>query len=73
MGKKEDLKRLDEEVLKKMIQAIENDEPEKLPLYSTAIQYLKANEITEERERDTAEDEVKKKVKEANDRRKTKV
>ncbi len=73
MTKRDKVKHLDEIVLDAMIAAVEQDEPDKLPLYNTAIQYIKANEGTLEREKDTEEDANKKRVKEANERRKQKV
>jgi hypothetical protein len=73
MTKKDKLKKLDEDILDSMMTMVAEKNFEDIPLLSTAINYLKANEITEERERDTAEDEVKRKVKEANERREPKV
>ena len=72
MDKRAKLKLLDESVLDAMINAVESGSPELIPLYSTAIQYLKANETTMEREKDTEADKVRRKVDEANKKRQEK-
>lgn len=69
MDKREKVKLLDEKLLDAMIEAVSNEDYELLPLMNTAIQYVKANETTLEREKDTEEDAVKKRVREANERR----
>jgi len=67
--KREKVKKLDESLLDAMLNAVENEAFELLPMMNTAIQYVKANEEVLEREKDTEEDANKKRVREANERR----
>ena len=52
--KRTKLEQLDALVLDKMLKCVEDDKLEELPLFSTALNYLKANEQVGEKEKQTA-------------------
>jgi hypothetical protein len=72
MTKQEKLHKLDESVLDKMIEWIESDSTERLVELGNAISYLKANQVTEEKQKKDHDpiEERKRKLKEAEERRK---
>jgi hypothetical protein len=72
MTKQEKLHKLDESVLDKMIEWIENDSTERLVELGNAISYLKANQVTEEKQKKDNDpiEERKRKLQEAEERRK---
>lgn len=69
MTKKELVKEIDLEIAKAIKKAMSNNTYEVLPLLTNAINYVKANEETLEREKGTVEKSVNQRVKEANERR----
>lgn len=69
MGKKEDLKRLDDLYRAFLIQTLESKQLD-IKDASQIVQYLKANEVTSQREKDSEEDKVRQRVEEANAKRK---
>lgn len=70
MSKAHKLKELDEKVLSKMLDWIDSDETERLPELSVAVQYLRANNRTEDKKRENSEqDEMKRKIEEAKKKR----
>jgi hypothetical protein len=70
MTKKEKLKKLDDLVLNKMISILEGDgDVSELRDLSTPANYLKANAVVEEKERDDVTDTIKKRLEEAKKRR----
>jgi hypothetical protein len=71
MTKQEKLHKLDESVLDKMIEWIENDATERLVELGNAISYLKANQVTEEKQKKDNDpiEERKRKLQEAEERR----
>jgi len=73
MTKQDALKELDKNILRIMINATkEGGDTSVLPELNPAIQYLAKNNLTEDKKESTIEDEIKQKVKDANDRRKAK-
>lgn len=70
MTKKEKLEQLDSLVLDRMISLVESGETNLLPELGNAINYLKANQVVEEKKRtDSAQEEMKAKIEEAKKRR----
>lgn len=69
MNKREKLEKLDELTLDKMLECVENDTLELLPLFSTVLNYLKANEQVSEKEKQTAGSRHKQLVDEAKKKR----
>ena len=69
MNKREKLEKLDELTLNKMLECVENDTLELLPLFSTILNYLKANEQVSEKEKQTAGSRHKQLVDEAKKKR----
>ena len=67
--KRAKLEKLDGLVLDKMLKCVEDDKLEDLPLFSTALQYLKANEQVSEKEKQTAGTRHKEMVEEAKRKR----
>ena len=70
--KNDKLNKLDGLLLDKMIGIMESGETELLPELTSVISYLKGNNLTEDKQSSTIEEEIKLKVKEANDRRESK-
>jgi glutaredoxin 2 len=70
MTKKEDLELIDELIRKKIITCLQNDETDILPELNTAIQYLAKNNVTAEKEVNSKEEDIKKRIAEASNRRK---
>ena len=68
MSKKDDLKLIDDLYRKFLIGVLNSGELD-IKDASQIVQYLKANEMTSERERSSQEDEVKKRLEEAKKRR----
>jgi hypothetical protein len=54
MTKREKLEKLDELTIDKMLECVKDDKLELLPLFSTVLTYLKANEQVSEKEKQTA-------------------
>jgi hypothetical protein len=69
MTKKEKLKKLDETVLNKMQEMLDNDRTDELPSLSTVVNYLRANQEVSEKEKRTASDRHAEMVKEAKKKR----
>jgi len=71
MTKKEKLKKLDELVLDKMMSILSSPDSDTSELkdLATVTNYLKANSVVEEKERDDVTDEIKRKLEEAKKRR----
>ena len=69
MTKKEKLKLLDETVLNKMQEMLDNDRTDELPSLSTVVNYLRANQEVSEKEKRTASDRHAEMVKEAKKKR----
>ena len=70
MTKKEDLELMDELIRKKIITCLQNDETNILPELNTAIQYLAKNNVIAEKEVNSKEEDIKKRIAEASNRRK---
>ena len=70
MTKKEDLELMDELIRKKIINCLQNDETNILPELNTAIQYLAKNNVIAEKEVSSKEEDIKKRIAEASNRRK---
>ena len=68
-NKREEVEKLDNLLRTKMIEALENDTLEILTLLSAAIQYVKANEVTLEKEKGSVEKSIEDRTKEAERRR----
>ena len=69
MNKREKLEKLDELTLDKMLDCVKNNTLELLPLFSTVLNYLKANEQVSEKEKQTAGSRHKQLVDEAKRKR----
>lgn len=69
MNKREKLEKLDELTLDKMLDCVKNNKLELLPLFSTVLNYLKANEQVSEKEKQTAGSRHKQLVDEAKRKR----
>ena len=67
--KRTKLEQLDALVLDKMLKCVEDDKLEELPLFSTALNYLKANEQVSEKEKQTAGTRHKEMIEEAKRKR----
>ena len=67
--KRTKLEQLDALVLDKMLKCVEDDKLEDLPLFSTALNYLKANEQVSEKEKQTAGTRHKELIEEAKRKR----
>lgn len=67
--KRTKLEQLDALVLDKMLKCVEDDKLEVLPLFSTALNYLKANEQVSEKEKQTAGTRHKEMIEEAKRKR----
>lgn len=65
MTKREKLEKLDGLTIDKMLECVENDKLELLPLFSTVLTYLKANEQVSEKEKQTAGSRHKQMIEEA--------
>lgn len=69
MNKREEVEKLDNLLRTKMIEALEDDNLEILNLLSPAINYVKANEVTLEKEKGSVEKSIEERTREANKRR----
>lgn len=67
--KRTKLEQLDALVLDKMLKCVEDDKLEELPLFSTVLNYLKANEQVSEKEKQTAGTRHKEMIEEAKRKR----
>ena len=67
--KRTKLEQLDAFVLDKMLKCVEDDKLEELPLFSTVLNYLKANEQVSEKEKQTAGTRHKEMIEEAKRKR----
>ena len=67
--KRKKLEQLDALVLDKMLQCVANDKLEELPLFSSVLNYLKANEQVSEKEKQTAGTRHKEMIEEAKRKR----
>ena len=67
--KRTKLEQLDSLVLDKMLKCVEDNKLEALPLFSTALNYLKANEQVSEKEKQTAGTRHKEMIEEAKRKR----
>ena len=67
--KRTKLEQLDSLVLDKMLKCVEDDKLEELPLFSTVLNYLKANEQVSEKEKQTAGTRHKEMIEEAKRKR----
>lgn len=67
--KRTKLEQLDALVLDKMLKCVEDDKLEELPLFSTVLNYLKANEQVSEKEKQTAGTRHKELIEEAKRKR----
>lgn len=67
--KRTKLEQLDALVLDKMLKCVEDNKLEVLPLFSTALNYLKANEQVSEKEKQTAGTRHKELIEEAKRKR----
>lgn len=67
--KRTKLEQLDALVLDKMLKCVEDNKLEDLPLFSTALNYLKANEQVSEKEKQTAGTRHKELIEEAKRKR----
>ena len=73
MTKKEKLKKLDENVLDLLIKHTgEDGDLGAISELSVAVNYLKANAVVSDKEKSTTEEDIQKRVREANKRRKQK-
>lgn len=70
MGKKEDLETLDDLIRQRMIDMVKNGKLDELSSLSVPVNYLKANAVVSEKPKSTVEDDVKKRMEEAEKRRK---
>jgi hypothetical protein len=69
MTKQEDLDKLDALIRKKMIECLQDDTTEELPALNTVVSYLAKNNVISEKAVSTEEDDIKRRLKEAQDRR----
>ena len=71
MTKKEKLKALDEMVMDRMMSILSNSDSDTAELrdLATVTNYLKANAVVEEKQRDDVTDEIKKRIEAAKKRR----
>ena len=67
--KRTKLEQLDSLILDKMLKCVEDNKLEDLPLFSTALNYLKANEQVSEKEKQTAGTRHKEMIEEAKRKR----
>lgn len=67
--KRTKLEQLDALVLDKMLKCVEDDKLEELPLFSTVLNYLKANEQVSEKEKQTSGTRHKEMIEEAKRKR----
>ena len=67
--KRAKLEKLDGLILDKMLKCVEDNKLEVLPLFSTALNYLKANEQVSEKEKQTAGTRHKELIEEAKRKR----
>lgn len=67
--KRTKLEKLDGLILDKMLKCVEDDKLEELPLFSTVLNYLKANEQVSEKEKQTAGTRHKEMIEEAKRKR----
>ena len=67
--KRAKLEKLDGLILDKMLKCVEDDKLEELPLFSTVLNYLKANEQVSEKEKQTAGTRHKEMIEEAKRKR----
>ena len=67
--KRTKLEQLDALILDKMLKCVEDDKLEELPLFSTVLNYLKANEQVSEKEKQTAGTRHKEMIEEAKRKR----
>jgi hypothetical protein len=70
MSKQEDLDEMDRLLRKKMIRCLEEDMSEELPALNTVVSYLAKNNVISEKAVSTEEDDIKRRLKEAQERRK---
>lgn len=76
MTKKEKLSKLDELVLDRMIDIMADEDDnaiQALASLSTPMNYLKNNQVVAEKAKSTIEEDVKKRIEEAKERRKKKI
>ena len=75
--KQEKLKLLDEQVLELLIKMTNTEDEEfdtnQITELSVAVNYLKSNSVVSEKEKSTLDDDIKRRLKEAQDRRKQNV
>lgn len=70
MGKKQDeLDKIDELVRTKMLDCLKNNKTEMLTELSVAVSYLAKNNVISEKSKSSVEDNTKKKLQDAKDRR----
>lgn len=69
MNKREEVERIDSLIRKEMLAALTSGELETLVLLTPAISYVKANEVTLEKERGSVEKSIESRIEEANLRR----
>ena len=69
MNKKDRLKKIEELYELKIIQCCEDDETNMLPELASIGNYLKGNSMVAEKEKSTLEEDIRKKVKDAQKRR----
>ena len=67
--KRAKLEKLDGLILDKMLKCVEDDKLEELPLFSTVLNYLKANEQVSEKEKQTSGTRHKEMIEEAKRKR----
>jgi len=72
LSKQDKLAKLDMAVLDRMIELVESEQTELLPELTAVIGYLSKNNLVADKQSSTIEDEIKQRVKEANDRRESK-
>lgn len=69
MGKKEDLDKLDKLVREQMIKCLEGNRTDELSDLSVPVSYLAKNNVTAEKPKTTQEEDIQKRLSEAEKRR----
>ena len=70
MTKKQQLEKIDDLLLDKIIYCLENNETELLPELNVVVQILSKNNVVSEKSKSSVEDDIEKKIVDAKARRK---
>lgn len=69
MGKQEDLEKLDKAVRERMLKCLEDNKTDLLPELNVVVQYLAKNNVIADKKKSTVEDDIRKRLEQANKRR----